>query len=184
MCLPWLIQSQPTQIKKTRPRLFYLNKTTSKTNPESPNSQGSYFMRCGGDNWIRSRSKARLRRHAPQTGASDDSRSSAFDMVKSVQSTHSNPYYETKKNDTRSFLLVEIIGFEPMTPCLQGRCSSQLSHTPKNECFVILSNKIFYVNNFSKIFTIISYMGNYFMLKNCFSYVKINLKRKDNDKKT
>ena len=83
--------------KKTRPRLFYLNKTTSKTNPESPNSQGSYFMRCGGDNWIRSRSKARLRRHAPQTGASDDSRSSVFDMVKSVQSTHSNPYCETKK---------------------------------------------------------------------------------------
>ncbi len=27
-------------------------------------------------------------------------------------------------------IMVEIIGFEPMTPCLQGRCSSQLSYTP------------------------------------------------------
>ena len=27
--------------------------------------------------------------------------------------------------------MVEINGFEPLTPCLQGRCSSQLSYTPK-----------------------------------------------------
>ena len=26
--------------------------------------------------------------------------------------------------------MVEINGFEPLTPCLQGRCSSQLSYTP------------------------------------------------------
>ncbi len=25
---------------------------------------------------------------------------------------------------------VEINGFEPLTPCVQGRCSSQLSYTP------------------------------------------------------
>ena len=28
-------------------------------------------------------------------------------------------------------LVVEIDGFEPTTPCLQSRCSSQLSYTPK-----------------------------------------------------
>ena len=27
--------------------------------------------------------------------------------------------------------LVEIVGVEPTTPCLQSRCSSQLSYTPK-----------------------------------------------------
>ena len=27
-------------------------------------------------------------------------------------------------------LLVEVNGVEPMTPCLQSRCSSQLSYTP------------------------------------------------------
>ena len=26
--------------------------------------------------------------------------------------------------------VVEVSGFEPLTPCLQGRCSSQLSYTP------------------------------------------------------
>ena len=26
--------------------------------------------------------------------------------------------------------MVEVNGFEPMTPCVQGRCSSQLSYTP------------------------------------------------------
>ena len=28
------------------------------------------------------------------------------------------------------FFFVEIVGVEPTTPCLQGRCSSQLSYTP------------------------------------------------------
>ena len=28
------------------------------------------------------------------------------------------------------YLFVEIVGVEPTTPCLQGRCSSQLSYTP------------------------------------------------------
>ena len=31
--------------------------------------------------------------------------------------------------------LVEVNGVEPMTPCLQSRCSSQLSYTPKSFCF-------------------------------------------------
>ena len=30
----------------------------------------------------------------------------------------------------RSFV-VEIVGVEPTTPCLQSRCSSQLSYTPR-----------------------------------------------------
>ena len=30
-------------------------------------------------------------------------------------------------NDLSVVLFVEDIGFEPMTPCVQGRCSSQLS---------------------------------------------------------
>ena len=33
-------------------------------------------------------------------------------------------------NWAMSPFLVEINGFEPLTPCLQGRCSSQLSYTP------------------------------------------------------
>ena len=28
--------------------------------------------------------------------------------------------------------MVEVNGFEPMTLCLQSRCSSQLSYTPEN----------------------------------------------------
>ena len=28
-------------------------------------------------------------------------------------------------------LKVEIVGVEPTTPCLQSRCSSQLSYTPR-----------------------------------------------------
>jgi hypothetical protein len=31
-------------------------------------------------------------------------------------------------NDVR---IVEVNGVEPMTPCVQGRCSSQLSYTPR-----------------------------------------------------
>ena len=31
---------------------------------------------------------------------------------------------------TYALTLVELRGFEPLTPCLQGRCSSQLSYTP------------------------------------------------------
>ena len=30
--------------------------------------------------------------------------------------------------------LVEIVGVEPTTPCLQSRCSSQLSYTPESGC--------------------------------------------------
>ena len=30
--------------------------------------------------------------------------------------------------------LVEIVGVEPTTPCLQSRCTSQLSYTPVVEC--------------------------------------------------
>ena len=34
----------------------------------------------------------------------------------------------------RLCLLVEIVGVEPTTPCLQSRCSSQLSYTPECGC--------------------------------------------------
>ena len=34
----------------------------------------------------------------------------------------------------RLFGLVEIVGVEPTTPCLQSRCSSQLSYTPECGC--------------------------------------------------
>ena len=30
----------------------------------------------------------------------------------------------------RNYVLVELIGLEPTTPCLQSRCSSQLSYSP------------------------------------------------------
>ena len=30
----------------------------------------------------------------------------------------------------RLMTLVEVMGLEPTTPCLQSRCSSQLSYTP------------------------------------------------------
>ena len=29
-------------------------------------------------------------------------------------------------------MLVEVMGIEPTTPCLQSRCSSHLSYTPKS----------------------------------------------------
>ena len=32
---------------------------------------------------------------------------------------------------TACFLSVEVDGVEPTTPCLQSRCSSQLSYTPE-----------------------------------------------------
>ena len=35
-----------------------------------------------------------------------------------------------KKSPTSVELFVEIVGVEPTTPCLQSRCSSQLSYTP------------------------------------------------------
>ena len=38
--------------------------------------------------------------------------------------------YIEKKSPTIVELLVEIVGVEPTTPCLQSRCSSQLSYTP------------------------------------------------------
>ena len=43
-------------------------------------------------------------------------------------------YHKYKKKPfqlmERLFCLVEIVGVEPTTPCLQSRCSSQLSYTP------------------------------------------------------
>ena len=38
---------------------------------------------------------------------------------------------KTAGRDATGCLVVEIDGFEPTTPCLQSRCSSQLSYTPK-----------------------------------------------------
>ena len=65
-----------------------------------------------------------------KTGASDDPRGRRFDKVKSVRLHAFESVFDNKKTTHGRFFLVEIIGFEPMTPCLQGRCSSQLSHTP------------------------------------------------------
>ena len=75
-----------------------------------------------------------------------------FDKVKSVRKHTSNPQYRNKKNDGMSFLLVEIIGFEPMTPCLQGRCSSQLSHTPKFDALLYYQTKAMLSIKFAKFF--------------------------------
>ena len=75
-----------------------------------------------------------------------------FDKVKSVRKHTSNPQYRNKKNDGMSFLLVEIIGFEPMTPCLQGRCSSQLSHTPKFDALLYYQTKARLSIKFAKFF--------------------------------
>ena len=38
--------------------------------------------------------------------------------------------YTKKSSLIRLDFLVEIVGVEPTTPCLQSRCSSQLSYTP------------------------------------------------------
>ena len=42
-------------------------------------------------------------------------------------------YREVKKRPDRMIrsMVVEIVGVEPTTPCLQSRCSSQLSYTPR-----------------------------------------------------
>ena len=37
-----------------------------------------------------------------------------------------------EKSNNTEIILVEIKRFELLTPCLQGRCSSQLSYTPKS----------------------------------------------------
>ena len=39
-------------------------------------------------------------------------------------------HYHNKKEFDKVELFVEIVGVEPTTPCLQSRCSSQLSYTP------------------------------------------------------
>ena len=44
-----------------------------------------------------------------------------------------NKMYKKKRTHSDVFLngfVVEIVGVEPTTPCLQSRCSSQLSYTP------------------------------------------------------
>ena len=46
------------------------------------------------------------------------------------------------------FIVVEIKRFELLTPCLQGRCSSQLSYTPI--CSKILTHFVFFVNKITK----------------------------------
>ena len=40
------------------------------------------------------------------------------------------PKRKTHSEVSLSGLMVEIVGVEPTTPCLQSRCSSQLSYTP------------------------------------------------------
>ena len=38
--------------------------------------------------------------------------------------------YEERSDQNDQTFFVEIVGVEPTTPCLQSRCSSQLSYTP------------------------------------------------------
>ena len=45
-----------------------------------------------------------------------------------------HPKRKTHSEEILSGLLVEIVGVEPTTPCLQSRCSSQLSYTPECGC--------------------------------------------------
>ena len=42
----------------------------------------------------------------------------------------------TRQYVKEQFLIVELVGFEPTTPCLQSRCSSQLSYSPLQESCV------------------------------------------------
>ena len=44
--------------------------------------------------------------------------------------TNPSPLPDRGSNEA---LLVEAMGLEPTTPCLQSRCSSQLSYAPKQE---------------------------------------------------
>ena len=44
------------------------------------------------------------------------------------------PKRKTHSEVPLSGLVVEIVGVEPTTPCLQSRCSSQLSYTPECGC--------------------------------------------------
>ena len=46
----------------------------------------------------------------------------------------SQAYYDAKKSTF--WYLVETQGLEPWTPCLQSRCSSQLSYVPTNKKMV------------------------------------------------
>ena len=46
------------------------------------------------------------------------------------------PKRKTHSEVSLSGLLVEIVGVEPTTLCLQSRCSSQLSYTPVSFLFV------------------------------------------------
>ena len=70
-------------------------------------------------------------------------------LTKLLKQIESQAKFNKRKNTTYCYavlpkiLLVEMIGFEPMTLCLQGRCSSQLSHTPK--CFMMITYLFFFV---------------------------------------
>ena len=87
-----------------------------------------------------------------KTGASDDPRGRRFDKVKSVRLHAFESVFDNKKTTHGRFFLVEIIGFEPMTPCLQGRCSSQLSHTPKFDALLYYQTKAMLSIKFAKFF--------------------------------
>ena len=47
----------------------------------------------------------------------------------------STKYEFVRMYELRISRSVEVNGFEPMTLCVQGRCSSQLSYTPKLESY-------------------------------------------------
>ena len=58
-----------------------------------------------------------------------------FQMFKVRKYSGCKDLYQQKRPDRliRS-IVVEIVGVEPTTPCLQSRCSSQLSYTPESGC--------------------------------------------------
>src|SRR5205814_642701 len=61
----------------------------------------------------------------------------ANDLIDAIQtdnkphsaSTHTNAI--SSRRSSSELLLVETMGLEPTTPCLQSRCSSQLSYVPE-----------------------------------------------------
>ena len=60
------------------------------------------------------------------------SKNSRFDPNVDVWISNPRPFVTSDPQERKSIkeLLVEVNGVEPMTPCLQSRCSSQLSYTP------------------------------------------------------
>ena len=48
------------------------------------------------------------------------------------------PHYETLYLVALFYILVDLVGLEPTTPCLQSRCSSQLNYKPNNLILLVI----------------------------------------------